>query len=88
MRLRSADVSWQRVGEDAVLLDLRTSTYFAVNATGADLVDALSSGEHTSADLEALLLADYDVDASRAAADVAALVAELQERELLETSGS
>ncbi len=86
MRLRSADLSWQRIGEDAVLLDLRTSTYFAVNATGADLVDALATGERTASDLEALLLAEYDVDATRAAADVAALLTELQGRELLETT--
>ncbi len=86
MRLRSADLSWQRLGEDAVLLDLRTSTYFAVNATGADLVDALATGERTASELEALLLADYDVDAPQASADVAALLADLRERELLETT--
>lgn len=86
MRLRSTDLSWQRIGEDAVLLDLRTSTYFAVNATGADLVDALASGERTASDLEALLLAEYDVDGPRARTDVAALLAALQERELLETA--
>lgn len=84
MKLRTEALSWQRLDDDAVLLDLRTSTYFTVNGTGADLVDALATGERTEADLRQVLLADYDVTPERAAADVSALVAELHEQGLLE----
>lgn len=84
MKLRTEALSWQRLEADAVLLDLRTSTYFTVNSTGADLVDALATGERTEADLQQVLLVDYDVTPERAAADVRALLADLDGQGLLE----
>lgn len=90
MRLRRDGVSWQRLDDGAVLLDLSTSTYFTVNETGADIVDALAgSGEGIDTDaLERLLLAGYDVTPERARTDVAQMLAELDRRGLIEPAGA
>lgn len=90
MRLRREGVSWQRLDDGAVLLDLTTSTYFTVNETGADIIDALAgSGEGVDTGaLELLLLRGYDVTPERARADVADMLAELARRGLVEPAGA
>ena len=88
MRLRRDGVSWQRLDDGAVLLDLTTATYFTVNETGADIVDALAADEAGAEDLERLLLAAYDVTPERARDDVAAMLAELGRRGLIEPAGA
>ena len=84
MRLRRDGVSWQRLDDGAVLLDLSTATYFTVNETGADIVDALAADDAGPEELERLLLATYDVTPERARADVAAMLDELGRRGLIE----
>jgi Coenzyme PQQ synthesis protein D (PqqD) len=44
LRLRSQDLEWREIEGEVVVLDLRTSTYMAVNNTGYVLWKALAAG--------------------------------------------
>ncbi len=66
-----------------VALDRNSSTYLAINATGAALWPALVQGSNTD-ELVALLRSEFDVDEGRARGDVEAFVAMLGQRDLLE----
>ncbi len=66
-----------------VALDRNSSTYLAINATGAVLWPALVRGSNTD-ELVALLRSEFDVDEGRARGDVEAFVAMLSKRNLLE----
>ena len=85
MKLRVADLSWQELDEEIVVLDLASSTYLHLNGTGATLWRRLVDGCDRP-DLEAALVDHYDVDAQQASADVEAFLADLQTRGLLDTN--
>ncbi|QNG38279.1 PqqD family protein [Geodermatophilaceae bacterium NBWT11] len=84
IRLRPGAVSWREADGEVIALDLGTSDYLGVNATGAALWTRIAEGS-TAAELVGVLQAQFDVSADRAAADVAAFVGDLRTRGLLET---
>lgn len=63
------EVLAQPVGDDLVLMDLRTSRYYSLNAVAADLWRALEKKQDPS-QIRRELQARYDVDAKALAADV------------------
>ncbi|MFB4313074.1 lasso peptide biosynthesis PqqD family chaperone [Actinomadura sp. 21ATH] len=65
-----------------VLLDERRGTYWQLNATGAAVLTALTSGTDT-ASAAAILTAAHPESAPRALADVTAFLATLREAGLL-----
>src|ERR1051325_7910223 len=65
----------RRVGDDALLFDTAAGTYHVLNETGARVWDLLAQGQTLEAIAEAVSM-DYEVDARRAAEDVAAIVAQ------------
>jgi len=82
-KLRADALDWRTVEGEIVALDVRTSTYLAVNRSGARLWPMIVQGT----DREALvdrLVSDYDVNAAQATADVGAFLDLLGERGLLE----
>ena len=82
-KLRADALDWRTVEGEIVALDVRTSTYLAVNRSGARLWPMIVQGT----DHEALvdrLVSDYDVNAAQATADVGAFLDLLGERGLLE----
>lgn len=83
LRLREDEVVWQDVDDDLVVLDLRSSTYFKVNGTGALLWDLLREPT-TRQDLVAALVSRYGIDEGRAASDVDAFIQSLNQRKLLD----
>ncbi len=83
IRLRSDAVDWREVEGEVVALDRNSSTYLAINTTGAALWPALIKGSNTD-ELVALLRSEFDVDEGRARDDVEAFVATLGQRDLLE----
>lgn len=85
MKLREADLSWQEIDEDIVVLDLRASSYLRLNGTGATLWRALSTGADQD-ELVSALTSEYDVSADQAGRDVAAFVARLEASDLLAQS--
>ncbi|MXG89952.1 PqqD family protein [Nocardioides flavescens] len=83
VRLRPGAVSWREVDGEVVLLDLTTSAYFGVNASGTLLWQMLDAGT-TPADMTGALVAEFDVDRDRASTDVEAFLAEAQRLNLVE----
>jgi len=83
-KYRHADhVSWRKVENEAVVLDLNTSDYFSLNETGLVVWEKLGEG----ADLHGLaeaVCAEYDVDEKQAMADAKKLVGELLKKKLIQ----
>jgi hypothetical protein len=80
--LRADDLLFRDLGEDAVLLDLRSRLYLSSNESGAALLSMLASGA-TTEELISRLVDTYGVDEPVASSDVAAFLAMLDERGLL-----
>lgn len=83
MRLRSADLRWQAVEGDVLVLDVRNELYLEVNRAGALLWELLARGTSRGALVDRLVRV-YDLAPERAAADVDRLIDELSARDLLE----
>jgi hypothetical protein len=83
MRLRQQDLTWHVAGDDIVVLDLEGSVYLKVNGSGRFLWELLAE-PRTETDLVTALVERYGIDEARAAADVAAFVADLRQRGVLE----
>lgn len=82
-RLRADRVSWRRVDDEIVALDLQTSEYLALNPTARLLWEALVEGSHLDG-LVALVRRRYpDAPVEQVRADVQALIDELGARGLV-----
>lgn len=81
VRLRDG-LPWREIEGAIVVLDLESSSYFAVNRAGTALWPRLQEGA-TVDELTDALAAAEDIDPERARADVAAFVGDLRRRELL-----
>ena len=80
--LASPKVLFQRVGNEAILLDLSSERYFELNEVGAAWWLRIAAGETPSAAYQALL-ADYAVAPEVLAADLFILQKELLAKGLL-----
>ncbi|HVB97764.1 MAG TPA: PqqD family protein [Candidatus Dormibacteraeota bacterium] len=76
----------QQVGEESVLLDLKTETYFGLDSVGTRMWEALTKAATVDAAYREVL-ATYEVDPTRLRQDMEALIEKLIEKGLLETSG-
>lgn len=79
---RCRDVIWREVDGDIVGLDLRSSRYFTLNTTAAQLWKLLEHDAETDELVDALVHA-YGVEPDRARTDVAAFVEAMREHGLL-----
>ena len=70
---------------EGVLIDLQGKQYFQLNETGWLIWQRLTDG-HSSAQIVAALVAEYEVSEAQAQASVQRLRADLEQRELLTTS--
>jgi Coenzyme PQQ synthesis protein D (PqqD) len=70
------------LGDEAVLLDLATETYFGLNATGTRLWKLLTGGAMIG-DALATLVAEFDVSAEIVDRDMTELIDDLVQRGLL-----
>jgi hypothetical protein len=75
----------RQVGEDCVMLDLANGTYFGLDAIGARVWRLLGEGRSLQEVCDALV-AEYDVTAAQAEADVTSLVAELAAHGLVDAA--
>src|SRR3954471_17276462 len=73
LQLRTDQVSWREVDGEVIVLDLRSSSYFAVNESAVPLWRALANGT-TRADMVRDLVDTFGIDEQQAAADVDAFV--------------
>lgn len=83
IKVRTADLEWQLVDGEVVILDLRTSCYLSLNRSAATLWPAVVAGTSRGALVDSLT-ASYGIDTQAADRDVDALVAQLADADLLE----
>jgi hypothetical protein len=81
------DVEWRDVGDELLVLELGSATYFSVNDSGIVLWNALLDGA-TKEELVAQLMKEFDVDDAGAKAAVDEFVDELNGRGLLREESS
>lgn len=73
--------------DERVLLDMNSGDYFALNPSGAWMLDALLEGD-TIEGVAARASAHFEVSSEQAKADLTALVAEMSTRGLLQQAES
>ena len=79
------DVVSCELGDGSALLDMRSGTYFSVNAVGAYVWELLDS-PRTFSDLRDAIVERYDVAPDRCEQDLAVLCDQLAEAELVQVS--
>jgi hypothetical protein len=84
-RLRKQDLQFRVIEGEVLALDLRSSTYLAVNDSGAALWPLLEAGASRS-ELADALATRFAIPRERAEADLERFLAVLRDRDLLETS--
>jgi hypothetical protein len=82
-RLRDEGLSWRRIEDEVVAVDVASSTYVSANDSGTVLWQALTGGA-TRDELASLLADRFDLDADQAGEDVDAFLAQLEAQGLLE----
>lgn len=76
-------VLFQELEDEAVLLNLSSGVYFGLNPVGARIWSLAVAG-NSAAEVAAQLVREYAVSPEQAAADVARLLTELQQHDLLQ----
>lgn len=84
MKLRNDGLTWRRLGEDILVLDLESSSYFSIGGTGTFLFETLQGSDLDQAQLVDAVLAEYEADPATVASDVADFVARLRAAGLLQ----
>jgi predicted RND superfamily exporter protein len=79
----AADVLHQQLGDETVLLNLRTEQYFGLDEVGSRIWQLIAKGEDVQNSIT-ILLREYDVEESELRADVERLIRELLNASLLE----
>lgn len=79
------DVVWRTVDGEVVLVHLTTNRIYALNPTGARFWELLSEGR-SDADIEATLLAEFDVGADELRLEIERVEGELIAEGLLRRS--
>jgi hypothetical protein len=78
-------VMFNRVGDEVVLLDLDSGTYFGLDSVGGRMWDLLS-GSATVGETIETMLGEYEIEREVLERDVLRLVSELEEKGLIVTS--
>jgi Coenzyme PQQ synthesis protein D (PqqD) len=71
-----------------VILHLETKFYYTLNATGVAVWKAIGAGANTEQGVVEKIVADFDVDAARASADVASVLATMRGDGLVRSGSS
>ena len=77
-----APVMARQVGEETVILDLTSGTYFGLDPVGARIWQLMVEGK-TLAEVCEAMLAEYEVTAEKIEGDVLALTQELSAKQLI-----
>jgi Coenzyme PQQ synthesis protein D (PqqD) len=85
-RVRLAkDVLMQKVGDDAILLNLNTENYFALDEVGTRIVNTLQESDSVKQAI-GKLVGIYEVDESKLTSDAIRLVEECEQNGLLQVT--
>jgi hypothetical protein len=82
-RLKTDRIAWRQIGDEMVVLDLRSSRYLTANAAAGVLWRGLEQGSSRD-ELVAALTTEFEVEAETAAADVDEFLADCRAKDLLE----
>jgi len=83
-RVRLAeDVLMQKVGDDAILLNLKTENYFALDEIGTRIIDTLQESDSVTQAVQKLV-GIYEVDEGKLTKDAVRLVEECEQHGLLQ----
>lgn len=77
------DVVASDMGKDWALLDLETSVYYTLNATGARIWARLQDGGATPEELVEVLISEFEVDDATCQKDVSAVLKQLMDADLV-----
>ena len=83
----SPDVMFRTVGDEAVLLNLKTELYMGLDPVGTRMWDLLTKSASIDEAFDALLT-EYEVEADRLRTDLEKFIDRLIEKELIEVSPS
>jgi Coenzyme PQQ synthesis protein D (PqqD) len=78
-----AHVMAREVGDETVILDLATGTYFGLDEVGGRIWQLLAQGQ-TLGGIVTTLVGEYEADASVIEQDLLQLMAELEKRQLVQ----
>lgn len=78
----SLEAAHQTVGEEAILINLTTGSYYSLNDTGTMFWELLD-GQRTIADCARLIAAEYEVEAAEVEADLLELAADFKQEGLI-----
>ncbi len=78
----NSEVVARMVGDEAILLDLTTGTYFTLNPVGAVIWRALEAGDSVDA-IVATVLAEFDADEPVVREDIRLLLDDLVDKGLV-----
>ncbi len=85
-RVRLAkDVLMQKVGDDAILLNLNTENYFTLDEVGTRIINALQESDSLKQAVRKLV-GIYDVDENKLTSDAIRLVEECEQHGLLQVA--
>jgi len=85
-RVRLAkDVLIQKVGDDAILLNLNTENYFALDEVGTRMIATLQESDSVTQAVRKLV-GIYEVDESKLTSDAVRLVEECEQHGLLQVT--
>lgn len=85
-RVRLAeDVLMQKVGDDAILLNLNTENYFALDEVGTRIIDTLQESDSVTQAVQKLV-GIYEVDEDKLTKDAVRLVEECEQHGLLQVT--
>ena len=76
-------VLMQKVGDDAILLNLNTENYFTLDETGTRIIDTLQESDSLNQAVRELV-GIYEVDESKLTSDAIRLVEECEQHGLLQ----
>ena len=80
-----AEVMVRQLGEEAVILDLASGTYFGLDAVGNYVWERLQEGR-SLAEICAAMTEDFEVSREVAESDILSFVRKLQERGLVQVT--
>ena len=86
-KLRTTGLTWRKLDDQVVVLDLESSLYLNVTGAGAVVWSLLAAGTTLDAMVDAVLEV-YDADAEVARNDLAEFVADLTARGMIGASAS
>jgi len=82
----SADTLYERIGDETVLIHMRTNQIYELNRTAARFWDLLCAG-HDRAEIQQLVLQEFDVAEADIEREIEALLASLKEEGLITSNG-